>query len=1486
MAPSPIGLQHLTELVLERVHAYLAQDARPEAWVVGVFGEWGSGKSTLLQEIANHFPNTPLTKPAPKAVVTLRVEFNAWRYEREEHLLVPLLRTIERTLDEYADAIDALPVVEPAAPEPVAPGTEPVLNIPGVSHADAADALAKTIAARPEKKRERRHELARWIGNKAKLAGLCAIAMTKAVKFKAEVPFVGGFELAPAEGAKAVRDVLSDARVPSAADARDTEPALDAQSFYYNLFTHLRQLTTPSEHRLNLVFLIDDLDRCLPEKAVEMLESIKLFLDVRGCVFVLAVDDEVVERGIAHRYRDYLDVTDRAAESIAHSLHPEHYRAYLGRYATSRQAPITGSEYLEKIIHLAVRLPRFSRKQATDLLRQLAPDLFMTSSPAPGEPASGWMLDLFLDAVPPVPRKLIRAADLLLFVRQLAERQGVLTQLHGYTLAQLTLLQVFAPQMFRYLARRDRLASWTRLGARLEAAQRDAGSDIYGASFFDWWERSVEKARKAILDKDPDAPKDVSLTELERYEEPFIAELRQACTGRSGFDPRKLFLPNMTVDRNLRPYINLLIEESATSATAPPVIVTPPVTAAPVAPAPVTAAPAALSPARPAAPPPPPTPTPTPARAPEPDTATAAPRELGNFVDLLLSAHEDSWHGALDSEPSLQGRVLDRRSFLVLRERIDEQRFEITGRWLGIVGAVLSDVQVKELLSTNTAMARATSDNVLDTLAAGELIETACRKLRPWDGPLTTLDPAHIGLPDGVELNRREWAYRYRRGLIDPAVTKEEPIQIWRGYPSLLSSPVHAVCEVKPGLLAVSTTDGHVRLWSSSFRGQWMVAGQMAAATMEGFRLKPLSPVHVVGFSDSAVAVWHLQSFGTWVRIFAWPHGRDLREAVVLSPTRFVVLSSNGLLTAFHSPTRGHWTPLPVSPAAAPVKGIARLSDDQLVTLAPICLLYSFTDKGLAQHSNVSWDDPPVSIISTGQDRLFVTFGGGHVRLVRIDDGGQGTTLASKKSSLTLGQFVESNGNLVLLRNDESFEVWARSSTSLQRLGEGAAGSAQSPYPVGLLHDGRVACGGLSSGLAVLKPTPSGSIYDFDGPVVGSIGWEPSVAIVKERAVLTHPGGAVLLETGTEEGERRVQVTKVQRPERGGYYGACAVGPDEFLLIDANRDAVIWNVAANSAVRVTLGLTTTAPLRLEPSPEGAGAHVSAGDTIVRVFPDTGGWATQRRTGFLGNVDGMVVALDGTVLAWQGMTGAVLAPESLSFAKTLQLPHELSSAVRLPKRWRERSESTVLLCAHGEVYIIDLGTGVVEPWVTSTERIVAAAGFGDNGTLGFTSDGSILVFDGQRPRHISTQVLHGLPTRVGKVDRHVAIVYAPDDAWYRIEVSESWELNITRFLMTFEGLVVQHLTERDSLPVRATPRVSELIPLDPMLRYPEVIMPRRIVSEFLEHVDAVPLGDVTKNLAALLRKNGELAEPSARPDTISWRRSPVTSQAVALTLRRP
>lgn len=51
-----------------------------------------------------------------------------------------------------------------------------------------------------------------------------------------------------------------------------------------------------------IIIFIDDLDRLKPVKAVELLETMKMFLDIEGCVFVLAVDYQVVVQGLKEKF--------------------------------------------------------------------------------------------------------------------------------------------------------------------------------------------------------------------------------------------------------------------------------------------------------------------------------------------------------------------------------------------------------------------------------------------------------------------------------------------------------------------------------------------------------------------------------------------------------------------------------------------------------------------------------------------------------------------------------------------------------------------------------------------------------------------------------------------------------------------------------------------------------------------------------------------------------------------------------------------------------------------------------------------------------------------------------------------------------------------------------------------------------------------------------------------------------------------------------
>ncbi|TDC13231.1 hypothetical protein E1265_28320 [Streptomyces sp. 8K308] len=74
-----------------------------------------------------------------------------------------------------------------------------------------------------------------------------------------------------------------------------------------------------------LVVFIDDLDRCAPEVAVTVLESLKLFTGDSRCVFVLAMDYDLLSAVAARKF--------------------------------GARAPVDGAAYLEKIVQLPFFLP-------------------------------------------------------------------------------------------------------------------------------------------------------------------------------------------------------------------------------------------------------------------------------------------------------------------------------------------------------------------------------------------------------------------------------------------------------------------------------------------------------------------------------------------------------------------------------------------------------------------------------------------------------------------------------------------------------------------------------------------------------------------------------------------------------------------------------------------------------------------------------------------------------------------------------------------------------------------------------------------------------------------------------------------------------------------------------------------------------------------------------------------------------------------------
>ena len=89
-----------------------------------------------------------------------------------------------------------------------------------------------------------------------------------------------------------------------------------------------------AENKDRVVIFVDDLDRLQPEKAVELLEVLKVFLDCENCVYILAVDYEVVTQGIKKKFGD--SVGEQKGKSFFDKIIQLPFKMPVAQYDISR----------------------------------------------------------------------------------------------------------------------------------------------------------------------------------------------------------------------------------------------------------------------------------------------------------------------------------------------------------------------------------------------------------------------------------------------------------------------------------------------------------------------------------------------------------------------------------------------------------------------------------------------------------------------------------------------------------------------------------------------------------------------------------------------------------------------------------------------------------------------------------------------------------------------------------------------------------------------------------------------------------------------------------------------------------------------------------------------------------------------------------------------------------------------------------------------
>ena len=255
--------------------------SRPDSPVtIGVHGDWGAGKSSILEMIEADFE---------KESKALCLKFNGWRFQGFEDAKIALIEGI----------VSGLLLKRPAL-------------------AKAGDAV-KDILKRID-----------WLKVAKKAGGLALTILTGIPSFEHIESVVGTIEglfadpkkLATKENLDAAIDGVRGLLKPDGATAR----VPDEISGFRKAFDDLLASAGVDQ----LVVLIDDLDRCLPETAVETLEAVRLFVFTGRTAFVVAADEAMIEYAVR---RHFPDLPDTAGSQT---------------YARN---------YLEKLIQVPFRIP-------------------------------------------------------------------------------------------------------------------------------------------------------------------------------------------------------------------------------------------------------------------------------------------------------------------------------------------------------------------------------------------------------------------------------------------------------------------------------------------------------------------------------------------------------------------------------------------------------------------------------------------------------------------------------------------------------------------------------------------------------------------------------------------------------------------------------------------------------------------------------------------------------------------------------------------------------------------------------------------------------------------------------------------------------------------------------------------------------------------------------------------------------------------------
>lgn len=275
-----------------------------------------------------------------------------------------------------------------------------------------------------------------------------------------------------------------------------------------------------------LVILIDDLDRCLPETAIATLEAVRLFLFVPNTAFVVGADEAMIEYSVRRHFpeltaspgaasyaRNYLEKLIQVPFRIP-ALGIAETRAYITLLLSQRtlgEADPTFKRLLEAARE-DLRRPWRSRGLDRELVRKALEDKIPTEV----EQAlllSGQITHILTEGTRGNPRQIKRFLNSMALRQAIARERGFDADVKVQVLAKLMLAERFATDFYDQIGRlataspEGKVAALARLEASVAAEKGGTGKESNtGADVDEWlkneWIRAWAKIEPGLGDTD------------------------------------------------------------------------------------------------------------------------------------------------------------------------------------------------------------------------------------------------------------------------------------------------------------------------------------------------------------------------------------------------------------------------------------------------------------------------------------------------------------------------------------------------------------------------------------------------------------------------------------------------------------------------------------------------------------------------------------------------------------------------------------------------------------------------------------------------------------------------------------------------------------------------------------------------------------------------------------------------------------------------